>query len=51
MYTGGLNEEEQVERALRNSLNDRGKESHFLLRTYAEPHKFVFSFFPVVLEV
>ncbi|XP_077786047.1 rhomboid-related protein 4 isoform X1 [Podarcis muralis] len=24
MYTGGLNEEEQVERALRNSLNDRG---------------------------
>lgn len=26
MYTGGLTEEEQFERAMRNSLNDRGKD-------------------------
>lgn len=24
-YTGGLSEEEQIEAAIRNSLNDRGK--------------------------
>uniref|UniRef100_A0A8D0BIG0 Rhomboid domain containing 1 n=1 Tax=Salvator merianae TaxID=96440 RepID=A0A8D0BIG0_SALMN len=29
MYTGGLNEEEQFERAMRNSLNDRGGNTRY----------------------
>ncbi|XP_066476811.1 rhomboid-related protein 4 [Tiliqua scincoides] len=43
MYTGGLNEDEQFQRAIRNSLNDRGGSATHYYSNERRPYGFWFS--------